>query len=117
MWADHVEALGTCLTGMGFDDNFCAQVTNHVKKMLDICVEDPSGTVCSDRSWGFRCPRRGSRPQNSKLSRLSGLENPVRFCKKICRNFLKNVFTINSNKMIKISSSVFSIYLRSLCNC
>ena len=43
MLADHFEALGTPLAGMGFDDNFCARITNSVKEMFEICVEDPSG--------------------------------------------------------------------------
>ena len=45
MWADHFEALGTPLAGMGFDDNFCARITNRVKEMFEICVEDPSGVL------------------------------------------------------------------------
>ena len=36
MWADHFEALG-----MGFDDNFCARITNRVKQIFKICVKDP----------------------------------------------------------------------------
>ena len=66
MWADHFEALGTNLAGMGFDDNFCARITNHVKEMFEICVEDPSGVlneplvheevarVCSKLKLGFQ---------------------------------------------------------------
>ena len=42
MWADHFEALGTPLAGMGFDDDFCARIT---KEMFEICVEDPSGLL------------------------------------------------------------------------
>ena len=34
MWADHFEALGTPLAGMGFHDNFCAQITNRVKENI-----------------------------------------------------------------------------------
>ena len=30
---------------MGFDDNFCAPITNRVKEILQICVEDPSGVL------------------------------------------------------------------------
>ena len=45
MWADHFEALGTPLAGMGFDDNFCARITNRVKELFEICVEDPSGVL------------------------------------------------------------------------
>ena len=45
MWADHFEALGTPLVGMGFDDNFCARITNRVKGMFEICVEDLSGVL------------------------------------------------------------------------
>ena len=45
MWADHFEALGTPLAGMGFDDNFCARITNRVKEIFEICVENPSGVL------------------------------------------------------------------------
>ena len=45
MWADHFEALGTPLVGMGFDDNFCARITNRVEEIFEICVEDPSGVL------------------------------------------------------------------------
>ena len=45
MWEDHFEALVTPLAGMGFDDNFCARITNRVKEMFEICVEDPSGVL------------------------------------------------------------------------
>ena len=45
MWADHFEALGTPSVGMGFDDNFCTRITNHVKEMFEICVKDPSGVL------------------------------------------------------------------------
>ena len=66
MSADHFEALGTHLAGMGFDDNFCARITNRVKEMSEICVEDPSGVLNERRSsrgvfqisGGFRCPHR-----------------------------------------------------------
>ena len=45
MWADHFEALGTHLAGMGFDDNVYARIPNGVKEMFEICVEDPSGVL------------------------------------------------------------------------
>ena len=45
MWADHFEALVTPLAGMGFDDNFCARITNRVKEIFEICVENPSGVL------------------------------------------------------------------------
>ena len=45
MWADHFEVLGAPLAGMGFDDNFCARITNRVKEMFEICVDDPSGVL------------------------------------------------------------------------
>ena len=45
MWADHFEALGTPMAGMGFDDNFCARITNRVEEIFEICVEDPSGVL------------------------------------------------------------------------
>ena len=47
MWAcaDHFEALGTPLAEMRLDDNFCARITNRVKEMFEICIEDPSGVL------------------------------------------------------------------------
>ena len=45
MWGDHFEALGTPLVEMGFDDNFCARITNLVNEIFEICVEDPSGVL------------------------------------------------------------------------
>ena len=36
MWADHLEALGAPLAGMGFDDNFCARITNRVKCLRSV---------------------------------------------------------------------------------
>ena len=45
MSADHFEALGTPLAGMGFDESFCARITNRVKEIFEICVEDPSGVL------------------------------------------------------------------------
>ena len=45
MWADQFEALVTPLAEMGFDDNFCARITNRVKEIFEICVENPSGVL------------------------------------------------------------------------
>ena len=33
------------LAGIGFDDNFCARITNRVKEIFEICVEDQSGVL------------------------------------------------------------------------
>ena len=41
MWADHFEALGTPSESATYDNGFAAQVSAHVKKTFEACLDDP----------------------------------------------------------------------------
>ena len=47
MWVDHFESLRTPSVNDNFDNDFCANVVNHVSEAFDFCMNDPSGDLLS----------------------------------------------------------------------
>ena len=45
MWADHFETLGTPPANTSFDDEFANQISNQVRDIFSLCLEDPSGAL------------------------------------------------------------------------
>ena len=46
MWADHFEALGTPSDCVAFNDVFFSHVSERVKSIYQICIDDSSGVLC-----------------------------------------------------------------------
>ena len=46
MWADHFEALGTPSDCVAFNNVFISHVSERVKSIYQICIDDSSGVLC-----------------------------------------------------------------------